>query len=68
MPNSEMLSVVEDMARRLLTEDEVVAVMQMCRKVRSCAHSCKQNYSSFEAVLTGESVICSMWQRGQWRT
>ncbi|KAK5851152.1 hypothetical protein PBY51_001968 [Eleginops maclovinus] len=32
MPNSEMLGVVEDMARRLLTEDEVAAVMKTCRR------------------------------------
>ncbi|XP_051273423.1 PDZ domain-containing protein 7 [Dicentrarchus labrax] len=32
MPNSEMLGVVEDMARRLLTEEEVSAVMKMCRR------------------------------------
>ncbi|XP_027886124.1 PDZ domain-containing protein 7 [Xiphophorus couchianus] len=31
MPNSEMLGVVEDMARRLLTEEEVSAVMTACR-------------------------------------
>ncbi|XP_023196990.1 PDZ domain-containing protein 7 [Xiphophorus maculatus] len=31
MPNSEMLGVVEDMARRLLTEEEVAAVMTACR-------------------------------------
>lgn len=35
MPNSEMLGVVEDMARRLLTEEEVAAVMKTCRRVRS---------------------------------
>lgn len=34
MPNSEMLGVVEDMARRLLTEEEVAAVMRACRRVR----------------------------------
>lgn len=33
-PNSEMLGVVEDMARRLLTEEEVAAVMKSCRRVR----------------------------------
>uniref|UniRef100_A0AAQ5XVB3 PDZ domain-containing protein n=1 Tax=Amphiprion ocellaris TaxID=80972 RepID=A0AAQ5XVB3_AMPOC len=33
MPNSEMLRVVEDMARRLLTEDEVAEVMKTCRRV-----------------------------------
>ncbi|KAM6964641.1 PDZ domain-containing protein 7-like [Tautogolabrus adspersus] len=32
MPNSEMLGVVDDMARRLLTEEEVDAVMKTCRK------------------------------------
>ncbi|XP_051795855.1 PDZ domain-containing protein 7 [Acanthochromis polyacanthus] len=32
MPNSEMLGVVEDMARRLLTEEEVAEVMKMCRR------------------------------------
>ncbi|XP_029312197.1 PDZ domain-containing protein 7-like [Cottoperca gobio] len=32
MPNSEMLGVVEDMARRLLTEQEVAAVMKTCRR------------------------------------
>ncbi|KAA8581304.1 hypothetical protein FQN60_002885 [Etheostoma spectabile] len=32
MPNSEMLGVVEDMARRLLTEEEVAAVMETCRR------------------------------------
>ncbi|XP_058477276.1 PDZ domain-containing protein 7-like [Solea solea] len=32
MPNSEMLGVVEDMARRLLTEEEVSAVMTSCRR------------------------------------
>ncbi|XP_054455003.1 PDZ domain-containing protein 7-like [Anoplopoma fimbria] len=32
MPNSEMLGAVEDMARRLLTEEEVAAVMKTCRK------------------------------------
>ncbi|KAI4807557.1 hypothetical protein KUCAC02_027360 [Chaenocephalus aceratus] len=32
MPNSEMLGVVEDMARRLLTEEEVAAVMKTCRR------------------------------------
>ncbi|XP_043958291.1 PDZ domain-containing protein 7-like isoform X1 [Gambusia affinis] len=31
MPNSEMLGVVEDMARRLLTEEEVSAVMTACQ-------------------------------------
>ncbi|XP_068610576.1 PDZ domain-containing protein 7-like [Brachionichthys hirsutus] len=31
MPNSEMLGLVEDMARRLLTEEEVSAVMKTCR-------------------------------------
>lgn len=34
MPNSEMLGVVEDMARRLLTEEEVAAVMSTCRRVK----------------------------------
>ncbi|XP_006791306.1 PDZ domain-containing protein 7-like [Neolamprologus brichardi] len=38
MPNSEMLGVVEDMARRLLTEEEVAAVMKMCRRyVADCS-------------------------------
>ncbi|KAM4624065.1 PDZ domain-containing protein 7-like [Polymixia lowei] len=32
MPDPEMLGVVEDMARRLLTEEEVVAVMKTCRR------------------------------------
>ncbi|KAM7370573.1 hypothetical protein PAMP_010105 [Pampus punctatissimus] len=32
MPNSEMLGVVEDMAHRLLTEEEVAAVMNTCRR------------------------------------
>ncbi|KAM4525200.1 PDZ domain-containing protein 7-like [Odontesthes bonariensis] len=32
MPNSGMLGVVEDMARRLLNEEEVTAVMKMCRR------------------------------------
>ncbi|XP_067344429.1 PDZ domain-containing protein 7-like isoform X2 [Channa argus] len=32
MPNAEMLGVVEDMARRLLTEEEVVAAMKICRQ------------------------------------
>nr|XP_046232232.1 PDZ domain-containing protein 7-like [Scatophagus argus] len=31
-PNSEMLGVVEDMACRLLTEEEVAAVMKTCRR------------------------------------
>ncbi|XP_059181403.1 PDZ domain-containing protein 7-like [Centropristis striata] len=31
-PNTEMLGVVEDMARRLLTEEEVAAVMTTCRR------------------------------------
>uniref|UniRef100_A0A3Q2ZYT8 PDZ domain containing 7 n=1 Tax=Kryptolebias marmoratus TaxID=37003 RepID=A0A3Q2ZYT8_KRYMA len=31
-PNSEMLGVVEDMSRRLLTEEEVAAVMKACRR------------------------------------
>lgn len=34
MPNSEMLCVVDDMARRLLTEEEVDAVMRTCRRVK----------------------------------
>ncbi|AWP18028.1 putative PDZ domain-containing protein 7 [Scophthalmus maximus] len=32
MPNSEMLGAVDDMARRLLPEDEVAAVMTTCRR------------------------------------
>ncbi|XP_030611048.1 PDZ domain-containing protein 7-like [Archocentrus centrarchus] len=32
MPNSDMLGVVEGMARRLLTEEEVAAVMKTCRR------------------------------------
>ncbi|KAM6950990.1 LOW QUALITY PROTEIN: PDZ domain-containing protein 7-like [Aplochiton taeniatus] len=32
MPDPEMLGVVEDMARRLLTEEEVAVVMKACRK------------------------------------
>ncbi|KAM6896963.1 PDZ domain-containing protein 7-like [Xenentodon cancila] len=32
MPNSEMLGAVEDMARRLLTEEEVAAVVKTCRR------------------------------------
>ncbi|XP_029384221.1 PDZ domain-containing protein 7 [Echeneis naucrates] len=32
MPNSEMVGVVEDMARRLLTEEEVAVVMKTCRR------------------------------------
>ncbi|KAM3842826.1 PDZ domain-containing protein 7-like [Diretmus argenteus] len=32
MPDPEMLGVVEGMARRLLTEEEVVAVMKTCRR------------------------------------
>lgn len=32
-----MLGAVEDMARRLLTEEEVAAVMKTCRRVRSSA-------------------------------
>ncbi|XP_040032461.2 PDZ domain-containing protein 7 [Gasterosteus aculeatus] len=32
MPNTEMLGVVEDMARRLLAEEEVAAVMKTCRR------------------------------------
>ncbi|XP_041670897.1 PDZ domain-containing protein 7-like [Cheilinus undulatus] len=32
MPNSEMLGAVNDMARRLLTEEEVDAVMKTCRR------------------------------------
>lgn len=38
MPDPEMLGVVEDMARRLLTEEEVAAVMKTCRRVNSRAH------------------------------
>lgn len=38
-PDSEMLSVVEDMARRLLGEEEVAAVMKMCRLVRGFAYT-----------------------------
>ncbi|XP_031616007.1 PDZ domain-containing protein 7 [Oreochromis aureus] len=38
MPNSDMLGVVEDMARRLLTEEEVAAVMKTCRRyVADCS-------------------------------
>uniref|UniRef100_A0A8C7ZUX5 PDZ domain containing 7 n=1 Tax=Oryzias sinensis TaxID=183150 RepID=A0A8C7ZUX5_9TELE len=32
MPNAEMLGVVEDMARRLLTEEEMPAVMKACQR------------------------------------
>ncbi|XP_026207676.1 PDZ domain-containing protein 7, partial [Anabas testudineus] len=32
MPNAELLGVVEDMARRLLSEEEVAAVMKTCRR------------------------------------
>lgn len=42
MPNSEMLGVVEDMACRLLTEEEVAAVMKTCRRVRSSVKGCRQ--------------------------
>lgn len=41
MPNAEMLGVVEDMARRLLAEEEVAAVTKTCRQVRS-VHSTKR--------------------------
>lgn len=34
--DSKMLGVVEDMARRLLTEEEAAAVMKMCHLVRGC--------------------------------
>uniref|UniRef100_A0A3Q3LBX9 PDZ domain containing 7 n=1 Tax=Mastacembelus armatus TaxID=205130 RepID=A0A3Q3LBX9_9TELE len=34
-PNSEMLGVVEGMAHKLLTEDEVAAVMKTCRQVQT---------------------------------
>lgn len=44
-PNSEMLSVVEDMARRLLREEEVAAVMKMCRLVRGFACTCRRKHS-----------------------
>ncbi|XP_068161101.1 PDZ domain-containing protein 7-like [Antennarius striatus] len=38
LPNSQMLGVVEDMARRLLTEEEVAAVMKTCRRyVTECS-------------------------------
>lgn len=40
MPNTEMLGVVEDMARRLLAEEEVAAVMKTCRRVRSSLMFC----------------------------
>lgn len=33
-PNAEMLGVVEDMAYRLLAEEEVPDVMKACRRVR----------------------------------
>lgn len=36
-PNPEMLGAVEDMARRLLGEEEVEAVMKMCHLVRGPA-------------------------------
>lgn len=53
MPNSEMLGVVEDMARRLLTEEEVAAVMKACRRVRSFVHSCRQTETFvFTAFIT----------------
>lgn len=43
--NSEMLGVVEDMARRLLTEEEAAAVMKMCRLVRRFVSHCRQKHS-----------------------
>lgn len=44
-PNSEMLGVVEDMARRLLREEEVAAVMKMCRLVRGFACTSRPKHS-----------------------
>lgn len=43
--NCEMLGVVEDMARRLLREEEVAAVMKMCRLVRGFACTCRPKRS-----------------------
>ena len=36
-PDPAMLGAVEDMSRRLLTEDEVTSVMMACRKVSTAA-------------------------------
>lgn len=40
-----MLGVVEDMARRLLTEEEAAAVMKTCRLVRRLVSHCRQKHS-----------------------
>lgn len=50
-PNSEMLGVVEDMSHRLLTEEEVAAVMKTCRRVRHFVHSCRQSETLFVDVV-----------------
>lgn len=68
MPNSEMLGVVEDMARRLLTEEEVAAVMRTCRRVRGfvgrltrvcvcvCVQRLTHNFSSSQQYVAERSV------------
>lgn len=45
--NSEMLGVVEDMARRLLTEEEAAAAMKACRLVRRFGSHCRQKHSQY---------------------
>lgn len=68
-PNSKMLGVVEDMARRLLMEEEVAAVMKMCRLVRGFAlHLQTLTFSLSRCRLHRDSLVYSMWQKARWRT
>lgn len=51
-----MLGVVEGMARRLLTEEEVAAVMNTCRRVRSFVHA-KIHLQVFNFWFSHEGVF-----------
>lgn len=57
MPNSEMLGVVEDMARRLLTEEEVTAVMTACQRVGVFWEALKQSKYAYPQMFSHEYDI-----------
>lgn len=67
-PRPEMLGVVEDMARRLLAEEEVAAVMQTCRRVRGRAASIAAQRLRIKLIHPFDSHCDSTWPSARWRT
>lgn len=57
-PDPEMLGVVEGMARRLLSEDEVASVMKTCRRVWGLGRRGTENMNCYHPYSMDFCMLC----------